>query len=137
MSTSKCRFQFDVLVPHSHAQRVQEVFSEALERLVATQRIESAEVSIKDNPQFPPGLEEQLRQTYRDEHEEKDLADAAVYQYLITVTGIKGSVNELGMVLGRLLTPHAALPKDHVLLEDEQAHELPAIYPWALNISVR
>lgn len=127
--------QFDVLVPHAQAKRVGEVFDEALNRLVKAERIDSAQVEINDTPRLQEGLEEQLRQTYRDEHEDHDLEDAEVYRYLIKLEGVKGSLNELGMVLGRLLTPHAVLPKDWVLLEDEEAHELPAIFPWALAVS--
>ncbi|MEY8577443.1 hypothetical protein AALI21_03925 [Corynebacteriaceae bacterium 6-324] len=127
--------QFDVLVPHAQAKRVGEVFDEALNRLVTAERIDSAQVEINDTPRLQQGMEEQLRQTYRDEHEDHDLEDAEVYRYLIKLEGVKGSLNELGMVLGRLLTPHAVLPKDWVLLEDEEAHELPAIFPWALAVS--
>lgn len=126
--------QFDVLVPHAQSMRVGEVFEEALNRLVEAKRIDSAQVDINDSPRLQDGIEEQLRQTYRDEHEDHDLEDAAVYRYLIKVEGVTGSLNELGMVLGRLLTPHAVLPKDWVLLEDETAHELPAIFPWALAV---
>lgn len=127
--------QFDVLVPHAQAKRVGEVFDEALNRLVTAERIDSAQVEINDTPRLQEGMEEQLRQTYRDEHEDHDLEGAEVYRYLIKLEGVKGSLNELGMVLGRLLTPHAVLPKDWVLLEDEEAHELPAIFPWALAVS--
>lgn len=127
--------QFDVLVPHAQAKRVGEVFDEALNRLVTAERIDSAQVEINDTPRLQEGMEEQLRQSYRDEHEDHDLEDAEVYRYLIKLEGVKGSLNELGMVLGRLLTPHAVLPKDWVLLEDEEAHELPAIFPWALAVS--
>ncbi|MFZ2292258.1 hypothetical protein [Corynebacterium casei] len=127
--------QFDVLVPHAQAKRVGEVFDEALNRLVTAERIDSAQVEINDTPRLQEGMEEQLRQTYRDEHEDHDLEDAEVYRYLIKLEGVKGSLNELGMVLGRLLTPRAVLPKDWVLLEDEEAHELPAIFPWALAVS--
>ena len=127
--------QFDVLVPHAQAKRVGEVFDEALNRLVTAERVDSAQVEINDTPRLQEGLEEQLRQTYRDEHEDHDLEDAEVYRYLIKLEGVKGSLNELGMVLGRLLTPHAVLPKDWVLLEDEEAHELPAIFPWTLAVS--
>ena len=127
--------QFDVLVPHAQAKRVGEVFEEAVKRLVEAGRIDSAHVDINDTPRLPEGMEEQLRQTYRDEHEDHDLEDSEVYRYLITAEGVKGSLNELGMVLGRLLTPLAVLPKDWVLLEADQAHELPAIFPWALAVS--
>ena len=49
--------------------------------------------------------------------------------------GVTGSVNQLTMVLARLLTPHAVLPNDHVLLEDEVAHERPAIFPWSVQVN--
>ena len=108
---------FDVLVPDAQAERV------------------AAEVTRVPEPVFPEGLEEQLRQTYREEHEERDLEGASVYRYAIAVDGVTGSVNQLTMVLARLLTPHAVLPKDHVLLEDELAHERPAIFPWAVQVA--
>lgn len=93
------RIQFDVLVPHAQSKQVGEVFEEALKRLVTAQRIDSAEVNINDTPRLPEGMEEQLRQTYRDEHDGHDLEDAGVYRYLIKLEGVKGSLNELGMVL--------------------------------------
>ena len=81
-----------------------------------------------------PGCTKQA-QTYRDEHEGRDLEGASVHRYDIAVEGVKGSVNQLTMVLARLLTPHAVLPKDHVLLEDEVAHERPAIFPWSVQVN--
>ena len=126
--------QFDVLVPNAQAERVAEIFTTATDKLVESGSLSSADVTRPEAPQFPEGLEEQLRQNYRDEHEDRDLEDASVYRYDIAVTGVSGSVNQLGMVLSRLLTPHAVLPKDHVLLEDELAHERPAIFPWSLSI---
>ena len=113
--------QFDVLVPNAHAARVAEIFTTATNKLVENGSLSSAEVTRPGNPQFPEGLEEQLRQNYRDEHEDRDLEDASVNRYDIAVEGVSGSINQLGMVLSRLLTPHAVLPKDHVLLEDELA----------------
>ncbi|WKE57681.1 hypothetical protein [Corynebacterium tuberculostearicum] len=126
--------QFDVLVPNAHAARVAEIFITATNKLVENGSLSSAEVTRPGNPQFPEGLEEQLRQNYRDEHEDRVLEDASVNRYDIAVEGVSGSINQLGMVLSRLLTPHAVLPKDHVLLEDELAHERPAIFPWSLSI---
>ena len=121
--------QFDVLVPNAQAERVAEIFTTATDKLVESGSLSSADVTRPEAPQFPEGLEEQLRQNYRDEHEDRDLEDASVHRYDIAVAG-----NQLGMVLSRLLTPHAVLPKDHVLLEDELAHERPAIFPWSLSI---
>lgn len=126
--------QFDVLVPNAHAARVAEIFTTATNKLVENGSLSSAEVTRPGNSQFPEGLEEQLRQNYRDEHEDRDLEDASVNRYDIAVEGVSGSINQLGMVLSRLLTPHAVLPKDHVLLEDELAHERSAIFPWSLSI---
>lgn len=126
--------QFDVLVPDAQARRVAEIFETATGKLVDNGSLTSAEVTQVENAAFAQGLEDQLRQTYRDEHEERDLEDANVRRYHIQVDGVKGSVNQLAMVLARLLTPHAGLPKDHVLLEDERAHERPAIFPWSLHI---
>ncbi len=40
-----------------------------------------------------------MRQTYRDEHEDRELEDANVYRYDINVEGVKGSVTQLTMVL--------------------------------------
>ncbi|MCG7260805.1 hypothetical protein ACGLFO_11290 [Corynebacterium hesseae] len=126
---------FDVLVPDAQAERVAAIFSTATHKLVDNNSLASAEVTRVHEPALPEGLEEQLRQTYREEHEERDLEDANVYRYAIDVDGVKGSVNQLTMVLARLLTPHSVLPKDHVLLEDELAHERPAIFPWAVQVT--
>lgn len=126
--------QFDVLVPDEQADRVEEIFTTATDKLVAGGSLASAEVTCPADPQFPEGLEEQLQQNYRDEHEERDLEGAHAHRYNIAVEGATGSVNQLAMVLSRLLTPHAVLPKDHVLLEDELAHERPAIFPWTVEI---
>lgn len=127
--------QFDVLVPDAQAERVAEIFSTATQKLVDTNSLTSAEVTRVEEPAIQEGLEEQLRQTYRDEHEDRDLEGANVHRYDIEVEGVTGSINQLTMVLSRLLTPRAVLPKDHVLLEDEVAHERPAIFPWSVQVN--
>lgn len=127
--------QFDVLVPNAQAERVAEIFRTATQKLVDNNSLTSADVTHVEEPAIQEGLEEQLRQTYRDEHEDRDLDGASVHRYEIAVEGVTGSVNQLTMVLARLLTPHAVLPKDHVLLEDEVAHERPAIFPWSVQVN--
>lgn len=127
--------QFDVLVPDAQAERVAEIFSTATQKLVDNNSLTAAEVTRVEEPAIQEGLEEQLRQTYRDEHEDRDLEGANVHRYDIEVEGVTGSINQLTMVLSRLLTPHAVLPKDHVLLEDEVAHERPAIFPWSVQVN--
>lgn len=127
--------QFDVLVPDDQAERVAEIFTTATQKLVDNNSLTAAEVTRVDSPTCAEGLEEQLRQTYRDEHEDRDLEGANVHRYEIAVEGVTGSVNQLTMVLARLLTPHSVLPKDHVLLEFEAAHERPAIFPWSVQVN--
>lgn len=126
--------QFDVLVPDEFAARVEEIFSTAGRKLVEAGKLTSASVSRDDNPRIMDGVEESMRQSYRDEHLDRELDNAAVRRYVIRVEGLEGSLNQLAMVYSRLLTPHAVLPKDHVLLEDEQAHEQPAIFPWTVEV---
>ena len=79
-------------------------------------------------------IDSQLRQTYRDEHEDADMENASVNRYLIEVDGVKGSINQITMIFSRLLTPPAELPKDAFLLEQELAYEIPAVYPWTVEI---
>lgn len=38
------------------------------------------------------------------------------------------------MALSRFLTPQAELPADPVLLEQERNYEVPATYPWTVEI---
>lgn len=128
------KIQFDVLVPDEQAQRVAEIFQTALDKVVASGKATAGKAELVTNPALPEGLEEQLRQTYRDEHDDFDLEFASVYRYVLAVDGLTGSVNQLAMVLGRLLTPHAVLPKDHVLLENETVHEVPAVFPWSVTV---
>lgn len=126
--------QFDVLVPDEQSEKVRGVFQTAVDKLVQAGRMTSANVELVTNPKLPEGLADQLRQVYRDEHDGQDLEFASVYRYPIAVEGLNGSINQLAMVLSRLLTPHAELPQDYVLLENEKDYELPAIFPWTLEI---
>ncbi|WP_027018499.1 hypothetical protein [Corynebacterium massiliense] len=126
--------QFDVLVPTDSAERVREVFATATDKLVAADKLTSASVTREDSPRLPEGVEEQLRENYRVEHDDHELENAEVYRYLIAVEGATGSLNQLAMVLSRFLTPQAVLPKDRVLLEDERSFEQAAIFPWTVQI---
>lgn len=129
--------QFHVLVPRAESAHVAEVFQAALDKIVATGELGSGTVVTVPDPnlsQRPGGVEEQLRRIYREEHDDRDLEDAQVYRYDLSLEGVQGSINQLAMVLSRLLTPHAVLPKDHVLLEDELSYERPAIFPWTVDI---
>lgn len=125
---------FDVLVPDDQSQKVLEMFETAMGKLTDSGRVAGAEVTMDANPAVSEAVVEQLRQVYRDEHEERDLEFASVYRYRIVPQELQGSYNQLTMVLSRLLTPHAELPADHVLLENEKAHERASIFPWTVEI---
>ncbi|QGU07740.1 hypothetical protein COCCU_09080 [Corynebacterium occultum] len=126
--------QFDVLVPHSDAEPLREKFAGAVESLIENEKLEKGEVTHDHSPRVDKEVEAQLRQTYRDEHEGRDLPDSTVHRYAIDIEGLKGSVNQLTMALSRFLTPQNDLPADPVLLERETAWEVPATYPWTVDI---
>lgn len=128
------KIQFDVLVPDADSIDLAGRFTAISDLLRDKGLLSSALVVHDPEPAVDTGVEEQLRQTYRDEHEDNDLEDASVNRYLIEVDGVKGSVNQITMILARLLTPPAELPKDAFLLEQELAYEVPATYPWTVEI---
>ena len=127
------RIQFDVLVPDSAAAAsVGDAFTRAVEILVRHGRLEEGHVLIDDAPQLNPGIEKQLREVYEEERGEEP-GDASVTRYIITATGAN-SMNQLAMGLSRVLTPKADLPRDPVALERQMDFELPAIYPWVVEV---
>lgn len=126
--------QFDVLVPRADQAPLEDRFHAALDVLLASERMTRAALDVAGAPHLAEGLEDQLRATYRDEHDGEEMEDATVVRYAVTVEGLTGSVNQLTMALSRLLTPQAQLPADRVLLENERSYELPARYPWAVDI---
>lgn len=125
--------QFDVLVPQTNAQEVQDSFQSALDILVDREKLGSGSCTHESAPEVSADVEEQLRQTYRDEHEERDLEDATVHRYNIEATGAS-SLNQLAMGLSRVLTPSARLVRDPAALQRETEFEVPAIYPWTVEI---
>lgn len=125
--------QFDCLVPDSHAEALGESFSTAVERLIAAEKMSGGSARHTPSPQVPEDVESQLRATYEEEHG-REPEGMTIHRYDIEVDGLNGSVNQLTMVLARFLTPRAELPKDPVLLMREKDYELPATYPWTVNI---
>lgn len=121
-------------MPDDSADYLQQCFASASEKMVEAKRAAHARVDHDPTPGVAEALEEQLRQTFRDEHQERDLEQASVHRYVIEVEGYEGSVNQLAMSYSRLLTPPAALPTDRVMLEDELSHERPAHYPWTVEV---
>lgn len=120
--------QFDVLIPDGPALQLQGVFEEAISRLIAAEKLTGGDVIHDHTPKLHEGIEEGLRE------DRDDLYQAQVHRYILTVEGATGSVNQLAMVLSRFLTPQAHLPTNAAALELEQDHDVPAIYPWAVEI---
>lgn len=128
------KIQFDVLVPDTQSIDLAGRFTAVSGLIVEKGLMDTGLVVHDPEPSVSPQVEEQLRQTYRDEHEDMDLEEASVNRYLVAVDGVKGSVNQITMIFARLLTPPADLPKDAFLLEQETLYEVPATYPWTVEI---
>ncbi|GAB2503872.1 hypothetical protein CATRI_08405 [Corynebacterium atrinae] len=125
---------FDVLLPAEPAAQLLHSFEGAVNKLIAANKLTGGSVALDPHPPLVDGVEEALRQSYRDEHEDADLDNSSVVRYIINVEGATGSINQLAMVLSRFMTPQANLPADAVLLENQSSLEIPAIYPWAVEI---
>ena len=128
------KIQFDVLVPDSDAIDLAGRFSVVAKLIVEKGLMDSGLVIHDPEAKIHEFIDSQLRQTYRDEHKDADMENASVNRYLIEVDGVKGSINQITMIFSRLLTPPAELPKDAFLLEQELAYEIPAVYPWTVEI---
>lgn len=125
--------QFDVLVPDDAAgKQVEDAFANAVDILVRHERLTSGTVTRDASPEVHEDTEAQLRHAFEEERGE-DPGAAVVQRFLITAEGAS-SVNQLAMGLSRVLTPKADLPKDPVALERQLDFELPALYPWAVEV---
>lgn len=126
--------RFDVLIPAAQAADLEDRFVDAGAKLAQAGVCDELVVDTDHEPDAQAGVREQLEQTYRDDHDGRDLVDARLVRYRLVPQNFAGSLNQLAMALSRILTPAAALPMDPVLLENEQAYERPAYYPWWLEI---
>ena len=123
--------QFDVLVPPAAAGEVNDAFQRALDILVRREMLSSGTVGMQ-RVLIDDSVRAQLAETYkRDRGESPD--DAEVHRYRIEVDGAD-SLNGLAMGLSRILTPKADLPRDPVMLEDQDRFEAPSIYPWTVEV---
>lgn len=123
---------FDVLVPTEEAQTLEDDFTHVLNKLVAAKKLATAHVIRTPNPAVADTVEAELRKVYAGPE-----VNLEMHRYAVQVEGATGSINQLAMVLSRLMTPQADLPKDKVLLEREDIYELPPRYPWTVDIAMR
>lgn len=123
--------QFDVLVPPAASGEVRDAFQRALDILVRREMLTSGRVAMEP-VRIDASVHTQLAETYERDRGE-DPADADVHRYRIDVDGAE-SLNGLAMGLSRILTPKADLPRDPVMLEDQDRFEAPSIYPWTVEV---
>lgn len=123
--------QFDVLVPPAAAGEVRDAFQRALDILVRRDMLASGTVAMQ-RVRIEDSVRAELAETYeRDRGEPADGAET--HRYRIDVEGAE-SLNSLAMGLSRILTPKAELPRDPVMLEDQDRFEAPSIYPWTVEV---
>lgn len=123
--------QFDVLVPPAAAGDVRDAFQRALDILVRRQMLASGTVAMQ-RVRIDDSVRAELAETYeRDRGEPAEGAET--HRYRIDVEGAE-SLNSLAMGLSRILTPKAELPRDPVILEDQDRFEAPSIYPWTVEV---
>ncbi|WP_288864874.1 hypothetical protein [uncultured Corynebacterium sp.] len=123
--------QFDVLVPPAAAGEVRDAFQRALDILVRREMLASGTVAMQ-RVRIDDSVHAELAETYeRDRGEPADGAET--HRYRIDVEGVD-SLNSLAMGLSRILTPKAELPRDPVMLEDQDRFEAPSIYPWTVEV---
>ena len=123
--------QFDVLVPPAAAGEVRNAFQRALDILVRRDMLASGTVAMQ-RVRIDDSVRAELAETYeRDRGEPAEGAET--HRYRIDVEGAE-SLNSLAMGLSRILTPKAGLPRDPVMLEDQDRFEAPSIYPWTVEV---
>lgn len=123
--------QFDVLIPPAAAGEVRDAFQRALDILVRREMLASGTVAMQ-RVRIDDSVRAELAETYeRDRGEPADGAET--HRYRIDVEGAE-SLNSLAMGLSRILTPKAELPRDPVMLEDQDRFEAPSIYPWTVEV---
>ena len=123
--------QFDVLVPPAAAGEVRDAFQRALDILVRREMLASGTVAMQ-RVRIDDSVRAELAETYeRDRGEPADGAET--HRYRSDVEGAE-SLNSLAMGLSRILTPKAELPRDPVMLEDQDRFEAPSIYPWTVEV---
>lgn len=123
--------QFNVLVPPAAAGEVRDAFQRALDILVRREMLASGTVAMQ-RVRIDDSVRAELAETYeRDRGEPADGAET--HRYRIDVEGAE-SLNSLAMGLSRILTPKAELPRDPVMLEDQDRFEAPSIYPWTVEV---
>lgn len=110
---------FDALVPEADITSLTQRFEQLADAMHVS-------VSARDDVIIDPDVEEQLRDQI-----EGDSSDRRIIRLSVHATN---NLNHTAMTFARLLTPHVDLPAEPTLLENEQAFEIAATYPWTVVI---
>lgn len=126
--------RFDVLCPPPAAAEIGLAFQRALDILVKRGRLVSGSARSEGIALVDAPVAAQLASTYEQNRgSDPDEDGAQVHRFSIEAEGAS-SYNSLAMGLSRILTPKADLPRDPVLLEQQDRFEEPAIYPWTVEV---
>lgn len=126
--------QFDVLCPPAAAEEIGAAFQRALDILAKHGKLHAGTARDMGQVLVDDTVATQLRSTYaNDRGEDPEHDGAKVHRFRIEAEGVD-SYNRLAMGLSRILTPKATLPADPAALEQEERFEVPAIYPWTVEV---
>lgn len=126
--------RFDVLCPPPAAVDIGAAFQRALDILVKHGRLASGSARSEGIALVDAPVAAQLASTYEQDRVSDPAEDGAeVHRFAIQAEGAS-SYNALAMGLSRVLTPKADLPRDPVLLQQQDRFEEAAIYPWTVEV---
>lgn len=121
--------QFDCLMPDSDTEALTQRFIQLSHLITRDGKAETAQVTHDANPAVPAEIITQLRQ------EHHPPTHVTMHRYVVYLTGATGSLNQVAMLYARLLTPPANLPHNAIAAENESECEIPARYPWTVQIA--
>ena len=121
--------QFDCLMPDSDTEALTQRFIQLSHLITRDGKAETAQVTHDANPAVPAEIITQLQQ------EHHPPTHVTMHRYVVHLTGATGSLNQVAMLYARLLTPPANLPHNAIAAENESECEIPARYPWTVQIA--
>ena len=124
--------QFDCLMPDSDTEALTQRFIQLSHLITRDGKAETAQVTHDANPAVPAEIITQLHAQLQQEHHSP--THVTMHRYVVHLTGATGSLNQVAMLYARLLTPPANLPHNAIAAENESECEIPARYPWTVQI---
>ena len=125
--------QFDCLMPDSDTEALTQRFIQLSHLITRDGKAKTAQITHDANPTVPAEIITQLRTQLQQEHHLP--THVAMHRYVVHLTGATGSLNQVAMLYARLLTPPANLPHNAIAAENESECEIPARYPWTVQIA--